>query len=94
MFGAFAVVRLITMITDASIFSINIITLIGMGLAIDYALFVVSRFARSWSPPGTDRAAVAAAVRRDDVHGRAHRVLLRPDRGGLLSSLLLFPQNF
>ena len=42
--GAFAVVRLITGVTDVSIFSINVITLLGMGLAIDYALFVVSRF--------------------------------------------------
>jgi RND superfamily putative drug exporter len=43
-FGAFAVVRLITNLTEVSIFSINVITLLGMGLAIDYALFVVSRF--------------------------------------------------
>ena len=42
--GAFAVVRLITNFTDVSVFAINVITLLGMGLAIDYALFVVSRF--------------------------------------------------
>jgi len=30
--------------TDVSTFAVNIITLIGLGLSIDYALFVVSRF--------------------------------------------------
>ena len=42
--GAFVAVRLLNLVTDVSIFAINIITLIGLGMAIDYALFVVSRF--------------------------------------------------
>ncbi|MEO7261116.1 MAG: MMPL family transporter, partial [Jatrophihabitantaceae bacterium] len=42
--GAFAVVRVITMFTTVSIFSINIITILGLGLAIDYGLFMVNRF--------------------------------------------------
>jgi uncharacterized membrane protein YdfJ with MMPL/SSD domain len=42
--GAFTVLRLIATVTDVSIFSINIVTMIGLGLAIDYALFVVTRF--------------------------------------------------
>lgn len=33
-----------TMATDVSVFAINAITLLGMGLAVDYSLFVVSRF--------------------------------------------------
>jgi len=41
--GAFALVRALTMVTELSVFSINVITLLGTGLAIDYALFVVSR---------------------------------------------------
>ena len=36
--------RLLTLVTDVSVFSINIVTMLGLGLAIDYALFVVSRF--------------------------------------------------
>ena len=42
--GGFVVVRLITEVTTVSTFAINIITLIGLGLSIDYSLFVVSRF--------------------------------------------------
>jgi len=42
--GAFAVLRTLTLVTDVSVFAINIVTLLGLGLAIDYALFVVSRF--------------------------------------------------
>ena len=93
--GAFAVVRLITGITQVSIFSINVITLLGMGLAIDYALFVVSRFREELAQqPDESRASVRAALAR--TMGSAGRTVLF---SGLivtasLSSLLLFPQNF
>ncbi len=42
--GAFLIVRIIANFTDMSIFSINVITILGLGLAIDYSLFMVSRF--------------------------------------------------
>ncbi len=42
--GAFLVVRLISEFTDLSVFALNIITVLGLGLAIDYSLFIVSRF--------------------------------------------------
>ena len=44
MVGALALVRVITNFTEVSIFSVNVISLLGIGLAIDYALFVISRF--------------------------------------------------
>ena len=44
MVGALALVRLITGFTEVSVFSVNVISLLGIGLAIDYALFVISRF--------------------------------------------------
>jgi RND superfamily putative drug exporter len=93
--GAFAVVRLITGITQVSVFSINVITLLGMGLAIDYALFVVSRFREELAQqPDESRASVCAALAR--TMASAGRTVLF---SGLivtasLSSLLLFPQNF
>lgn len=43
-FGAFLVLYMVTAMTDVSIFSINLVTAMGLGLAIDYSLFVVSRF--------------------------------------------------
>lgn len=42
--GGFIVTRVLTTVTDISVFAINVITIIGLGLAIDYALFVVNRF--------------------------------------------------
>src|SRR3954468_22926718 len=64
-FGAFAVIRVLTGFVDVSVFAINVITLIGMGLAIDYALFVVSRFREELAKqPGTERADVARATQK------------------------------
>jgi uncharacterized membrane protein YdfJ with MMPL/SSD domain len=93
--GAFAVVRLITGITDVSIFSINVITLLGMGLAIDYALFVVSRFREELAAqPDTSKPSVRAAVVR--TMSTAGRTVLFSGLivAASLASLLLFPQNF
>ena len=42
--GTFLALFLIGSVTDVSIFSINLTTALGLGLAIDYSLFVVSRF--------------------------------------------------
>jgi len=41
---ALACVRLLTHVTDISIFALNIVTFVGLGVAIDYALFMTSRF--------------------------------------------------
>ncbi|CAM5236996.1 MMPL family transporter OS=Streptomyces tendae OX=1932 GN=F3L20_15920 PE=4 SV=1 [Streptomyces tendae] len=42
--GSFVVLRVLTMFTDISSTVINVITILGLGLAIDYALFMVNRF--------------------------------------------------
>src|SRR4029079_19095632 len=61
--GAFVVVRLITMVTAVSVYAINVITLLGTGLATDYALFVVSRFREELAKaPGTNRQHVNVAI--------------------------------
>src|SRR5664280_2403702 len=94
-FGAFAFVRIITMVTDVSVFSINIITLIGMGLAIDYALFVVSRFREELAKQaGSDREHVNAAVTA--TMATAGRTVLFSGLivAASLASLLIFQQNF
>jgi RND superfamily putative drug exporter len=86
--GAFTLVRVITLFTDVSIFSINIITILGLGLAVDYGLFVVSRF-REELDHGMP---VAEAVSRTmATAGRTVAV------SGIivalaLASLLIFPQ--
>ena len=41
---SFLALRAIAAITDVSIYSLSLVTMMGLGLAIDYSLFVVSRF--------------------------------------------------
>ncbi len=93
--GALAVVRLLTLVTDVSIFSINVITLLGMGLAIDYALFVVSRFREELGRrPADDPTAVGTALRT--TMRTAGRTVLFSGLtvAAAMSSLLVFPQSF
>jgi putative drug exporter of the RND superfamily len=42
--GALLILYLVTQFTDVSIFAINLVTTLGLGLAIDYSLLMVSRF--------------------------------------------------
>ena len=42
--GTFLVLRVVTALTDVSIFALNLTTGMGLGLAIDYSLFIVSRY--------------------------------------------------
>ncbi len=95
MVGALAVVRVITLFTDVSVFAVNVVSLIGIGLAIDYALFIVSRFREELGqlPPDHPDAA-AIAVRR--TMGTAGRTVLFSGLtvAAAMSSLIIFPQAF
>ena len=88
--GAFVATRLLTMVTDVSVFAINVITLIGLGMAIDYALFVVSRFreelAAGHDTPAAIQRTMATAGRTVMVSGLTIALAL--------ASLLIFPQVF
>jgi trehalose monomycolate/heme transporter len=88
--GAFVVVRLITEVTMVSTFAINIITLIGLGLSIDYSLFVVSRFREEMAAGQPVRKAVittmATAGRTVVVSGLTVTLAM--------AGLLLFPEPF
>jgi putative drug exporter of the RND superfamily len=42
--GSFLVLYVVSAITEVSVYSLNLATALGLGLAIDYSLFVVSRF--------------------------------------------------
>ncbi|WUH98528.1 MMPL family transporter [Spirillospora sp. NBC_00431] len=66
-FGAFFVLWLIAQVTDVSVFSINLVTALGIGLAIDYSLLMVSRFREELAAGhGVD----AAVVRTVESAGR------------------------
>ncbi|UUW90498.1 MMPL family transporter [Pimelobacter simplex] len=89
--GARATIAGLNELVDVSIFAPNIITLLGLGLAIDYALFVVSRFREeiARTPDDTRR----ALVRTMATAGRtvAFSALTV---AAAMSSLLVFPQTF
>ncbi len=92
--GAFTALRLLTTVTDVSVFAINLVTMLGLGLGIDYALFVVSRFREELAarPPGR-QGVQDALVRTVATAGRTVAF------SGLtvaisLAGLLLFPQMF
>lgn len=88
--GTGAVLRGITEFAHVSIFAENLTTALGLGLAIDYALFVVRRFREELRPGVTPRAAVAATLRT------AGRTVLFSALtvAASLSAMLVFPQYF
>jgi RND superfamily putative drug exporter len=89
-FGAFFVLYVITLFTDVSIFSINLVTALGLGLAIDYSLFVVSRFREELD---RGRSVDDAVVRTVETAGRT--VAFSATTVAIsLSALLIFPLYF
>jgi RND superfamily putative drug exporter len=93
--GSLAVVRLLTTFTDVSVFSVNVISLLGMGLAIDYALFVISRFREELAQlPLDDPDAPTKAIRTTMVTAGRTVLFSGLTVAAAMSSLLVFPQNF
>jgi trehalose monomycolate/heme transporter len=88
--GAFTALRVVSLFTEVSVFSVNVVTILGLGLAIDYGLFVVSRYreelARGLTPPDAIARTMATAGRTVAVSGLTVAVSL--------SGLLIFPQVF
>ncbi len=88
--GAFTALRLLTYATDISVFALNIVTMLGLGLAIDYGLFMVSRFREQLAAGDDVETAVvntvATAGRTVAFSGITVAVSL--------GALILFPQVF
>jgi RND superfamily putative drug exporter len=58
--GGLAAVGLLARFTDVSTYATNIVTLIGLGVAIDYSLFIVNRFREELAAgPGPEQALIA-----------------------------------
>jgi RND superfamily putative drug exporter len=88
--GSLAVLRLITFGTDVSIFALNLATAMGLALAVDYTLLIISRF-RDELAEGADRD--AALVRTMVTAGRT--VLFSATTVALsMAVLILFPMHF
>ncbi len=93
--GALAMVRLLTLFGEVSIFSINVITLLGMGLAIDYALFIVSRFREELALYADDDPDATKAAMKTTMLTAGRTVLFSGFTVAVsMSALLVFPQNF
>lgn len=84
------VLRGVNAVTDLSIFSLNLVTALGLGLAIDYTLLMVSRFRGELRTAASARDAVSGTMRT------AGRTILSSSLivGSALAALLLFPQRF
>lgn len=88
--GAFTALRGMTYLTDVSVFSVNVVTILGLGLAIDYGLFMVGRFreeiARGLGVEDAVARTMATAGRTVAVSGVTVAVSL--------AGLLIFPMSF
>ena len=80
----------VAQVTDVSIYSINLTTALGLGLAIDYSLFIVSRFWEEELAAG--RSSDDAVVRTVETAGRTVASALIV--AASLSALLVFPLYF
>ncbi len=60
--GGLAGVGLLSRVTDVSTYAQNIVTLIGLGVAIDYSLFIVNRFREELPKQSSVEDALAAAM--------------------------------
>jgi RND superfamily putative drug exporter len=88
--GALGIVRLTALITPVHFFAQPVVTLIGLGIAIDYGLFIVSRF-REEIAEGYD---TEAAVRRTMMTSGRTVIFSAVIIVASSLPLLLFPQGF
>lgn len=88
--GAFLILYLISLITGVSIFALNLVTGLGMGLGIDYSLLMVNRFREELHAGKSVEEAVAQTVATagKTVFFSGITVMIS------LASLMFFPQMF
>jgi RND superfamily putative drug exporter len=105
--GSFTVLRLLTLGTAVSVYSVNITTILGLGLGIDYGLFIVTRFreelhrqalltpgGRPPGPPVYSRQSVEQAVARTVATAGRTVAVSGVTVAVALTSLMLFPETF
>jgi RND superfamily putative drug exporter len=75
---------------DISVFALNLVTGLGLGLAIDYSLFIVSRYREELAAHGP-----GATAMRNTLNTAGRTVLFSSlTVAAALASLLVFPQKF
>src|SRR5215467_83801 len=88
--GSFTVLRLRTIFTTVSIYSLDITTILGLGLGIDYGLFMVTRFREELRHQPTVEQAVARTVATAGRTVAVSGITV----AAALTSLMLFPEDF
>ncbi|MDF8263623.1 MMPL family transporter [Luteipulveratus flavus] len=89
-FGTFAELSVLGSLTDVSVFAINLTTSLGLGLAVDYALLMVSRYREELA---LGRSPDDAVVRTVETAGRTI-VFSASTVAVALGALMLFPLFF
>ncbi|MGZ5340817.1 MAG: MMPL family transporter [Solirubrobacterales bacterium] len=85
-----ALLRVLTEVVDIDVFALNLVTVLGFGLAIDYSLFMVSRYREELQRSGPGEAALGATLRSS---GRMV-IFSGLTVAAALASLIVFPQRF
>jgi uncharacterized membrane protein YdfJ with MMPL/SSD domain len=88
--STFFALRIVSNFTDLSIFALNLVTGLGLGLAIDYSLFMVSRYREEAAASGFG---VEALRRTLQTAGRTI-IFSSVTVAVALASLTIFPQKF
>ena len=88
--ASLGILRVLTALTDVSIFALNMTTALGLALAIDYSLFIVSRYREELPGRATP---IAAVTPRVQTAGRTVAVL-GADRRAVAVGTAGFPQYF
>ncbi|GGR89743.1 membrane protein [Streptomyces aureoverticillatus] len=88
--GVFAQLYLVGSVTDVSIFAINLTTALGLGLGVDYALLMISRFREQLA----SGASVEDAVRKTMSTAGRTVAFSAATVAAALAALMVFPQYF
>jgi RND superfamily putative drug exporter len=98
--GTFFVLRIASEFGSISIFALNLTTGLGLGLAIDYSLFIVSRYREELARRGVDSTGAGGRTERWEALRATMRTAGRTvlfssiTVAAALASLIVFPQRF
>ena len=88
--GSLGIMTIIAQLTELNIFAQSVVTLIGLGIAIDYGLFIVSRFREELAEGYSTK----AAVRRTVMTAGQTVVFSATIIVAAIACLLMMPQGF
>ncbi|MGC5256079.1 MMPL family transporter [Gordonia sp. DT218] len=88
--GSLGIMKVLAQITELNVFAQSVVTLIGLGIAIDYGLFIVSRFREELAEGYSTK----AAVRRTVMTAGQTVVFSATIIVAALACLLIMPQGF